>query len=338
MTEKTEHINLTAKELNELERADEGTALKFKKRIIAALPIVAALIHLLEYNYYPNYRLNTCTDVYNRFIGILLAAYAVAYILSFFSAKVYGYIYHKSAFYTVLMLLLTAYDFATLKTGKLALPYFPWVDSILNAMIEDREKLLDCVLHSLVLLFNGYFKGVIAGLICGIGAGWSKKISYWVYPVAKVLGAIPSTTYMPIVVMVAASLFQGAAFIIALGVWVPVTLTSMTGVQAVRKHYYEAAETLGTSKTGILFRVAIPAAMPNVFAGLTQGMSVACLTLVVAEMMGVESGLGWYVNWQKSWAAFAKIYGALIIICITFIITNGVLNLIKKRVLRWQKD
>ena len=153
MTEKTEHINLTAKELNELERADEGTALKFKKRIIAALPIVAALIHLLEYNYYPNYRLNTCTDVYNRFIGILLAAYAVAYILSFFSAKVYGYIYHKSAFYTVLMLLLTAYDFATLKTGKLALPYFPWVDSILNAMIEDREKLLDCVYNDKVVDF-----------------------------------------------------------------------------------------------------------------------------------------------------------------------------------------
>ena len=338
MSKEANHINLSSKELNELERADESSALRLTRRLIAALPIFVAIIHLLEYNYYPNYRLNTCTNTYNYFIGFLLIVYTVFYIISFISREIYDVVYHKSAFYTVLFFLLLAYDMATLKTGRLALPYFPWVDSILNAMIDDRVKLLDCVKNSLLLLFNGYFKGVVTGLVCGIGAGWSKKISYWVYPVTKVLGAVPSTTYMPIVVMVAASLFQGASFIIALGVWFPVTMTAMTGVQSVRKPYYEAARTLGTGKPGILFRVAIPAALPNIFAGLTQGMSVACLTLVVAEMMGVESGLGWYVNWQKSWAAFSKMYGAIIIICITFILTNGLLNLIKKRVLRWQRD
>lgn len=338
MEKEANHINLSSKELFELERADESSALRLIKRAAAGLPLIAGLMHLIEYNYYPNYRLNTCTPTYNYFIGVLMALYLVFYIVSFFSASVFEAVYHKAAFYTVLFLLLLIYDVATLKTGKLALPYFPWVDSILNAMIDDRVKLFDCVKHSLLLLFNGYFKGVIAGLICGIGAGWSKKIYYWVSPVTKVLGAVPSTTYMPIAVMVAASLFQGAAFIIALGVWFPVTMTAMTGVLSVRKHYYEAASTLGTGKAGILFRVAIPAAMPNIFAGLTQGMSVACLTLVVAEMMGVESGLGWYVNWQKSWAAFSKMYGAIIIICVTFILTNGLLNLIKKRVLRWQRD
>ncbi|MBQ7900616.1 MAG: ABC transporter permease subunit [Clostridia bacterium] len=128
---------------------------------------------------------------------------------------------------------------------------------------------------------------------------------------------------MPIVIMLVTSLFAGSSFIIALGVWFPVTLTAMTGVANVRKHYYEVAQTLGTGKAGVLFRVAIPAALPNIFSGLTQGMSVACLTLVSAEMMGGKTGLGWYVNWRKGWADFSKMYGAIIVICLTCIAATG---------------
>ena len=126
------------------------------------------------------------------------------------------------------------------------------------------------------------------------------------------------------------------AFLIGLGVWFPVTTSTMNGVQNVQKNFYEAAETLGTKKFGILMRVVVPASMPSIFTGLTQGMSIACLTLVVAEMMGVEAGLGWYINWQKGWGDFTKMYGAIILICLTFIAVNTILGFIKKRVLRWQ--
>jgi NitT/TauT family transport system permease protein len=66
-------------------------------------------------------------------------------------------------------------------------------------------------------------------------------------------------------------------------------------------------------------------------------MSIACTALMIAEMMGVEAGLGWYINWQRSWAEFAKLYGAVIIICITFFTVNAGLTFIKKRALRWKE-
>lgn len=332
------HKSVTLSELKELERKEITTTQKFIKRMISFLPVFVGILHLIEYNYIVNAKNYVSTNVYGGFIGILTIALSVWFIVSFFSAGVYDKLVYKSWFYTVLILVLLVYDYLTLKTATLQMPYFPWIDNVFNAMLSDKVKLADCVKNSLVLLFNGYFKGIIAGLICGIGAGWSKKIYYWVYPITKMLGAIPTTTYMPIVVMAASSLFKGSSFVIALGVWFPVTMTTMTGVSSVRTHFYEVAQTLGTGKCGILFRVVIPAALPSIFGGLTQGMSVACLTLVVAEMMGVESGLGWYINWQKGWAEFGKMYGAIIIICLTFIITNGILNVIKKRVLRWQKE
>ena len=332
-------LAVSLKELTELEqdRKKITPVQKVLSRIIAALPVIAGVLHLIEYLFVPNKGTNSCTFVYAYIVGIGVLVWGVLYIISFFRSELYETLKYKSALYTVLFILLTLYDIATLKTGTLIMPYFPWLDKIINSIIGDREKLLDSAINSLKLLFTGYAGGVLAGLICGIGAGWSKKVRYWVNPFVRILGAIPTTTYMPIIMILATSLFGGSAFLIGLGVWFPVTVSSLTGVSNINTHYYEVAETLGTSKAGILFRVVVPAAMPTVFGGLTQGMSVACITLMAAEMMGVESGLGWYINWQKGWAEFSKMYGAIIIICFIFVMVNSLLNVIKRYVLRWQK-
>ena len=56
----------------------------------------------------------------------------------------------------------------------------------------------------------------------------------------------------------------------------------------------------------------------------------------VAEMMGVKAGLGWYITWAKSWAAYNKMFAAIIIICIVFNIVTRVVELIRRHLLRWQ--
>lgn len=76
--------------------------------------------------------------------------------------------------------------------------------------------------------------------------------------------------------------------------------------------------------------------MPSILQGMTQGMSTACTALMIAEMMGVEAGLGWYITWAKAWASYNKMFAALIVICLLFTAVTKVLNMVKKRVLRWQ--
>ena len=291
--------------------------------------------------HYPKYAANKIaypiSNAYTIFIGIFAVVLFAYFIASFFLPQVYEKLLFKAPLYCVVFLLLGVYDFATLKVGALPLPYFPWIDRILTAIIEDGALLLRCIANSLVLLFTGFFIGTFAGLITGIGAGWSSKIHYWVMPLMKVLGPIPSTTWISVILILASSLFGGSVFMIALGVWYPVAMSAFNGVSNVAKSNFEVARALGVKNVGLVFKVAIPAAMPSIFNGITQGMSIACTALMVAEMLGVESGLGWYINWQRGWAEFAKMYAAVIIICLTFTVVNVVITFIKKRVLKWQE-
>lgn len=300
-------------------------------------PVMMGLIAMAEYLWLPNFESAASSNTYTYFLLILMTLWCSACVASLFKASVLAKVRYKAPFYTFVFVLLIIYDYLTLKTGRLMPPYFPSTDMILSSAIDDGAYILSCAYNSLKLLFTGYGIGAILGIITGILCGYNKKINYWIAPFLKLLGAIPSITWLPIVLVLAGSLFQGSVFVIALGVWFALTIASMTGINNIDKSYYEAAKTLGARNHQLILRIAIPCALPNIFQGLIQGMSSACTALLVAEMIGVESGLGWYITWKKSWAQFANMYAAIILICIIFIVVNCLLELIKKRVLRWQQ-
>lgn len=329
--------SLTKEKLFELESVPKTKFSIMKDYLICFLPIIIGILCLMEYYLVPNYEMNSITNIYGIFIGVFIVTLFIVFLISLKNKAIFVKLREKAPFYSLIFILLSIYDLLTLKTGKLMLPYFPWVDRVLNAMISDKTYLLDCVKNSLILLFTGYFTGAILGLITGIACGYNKKVNYWISPFMKLLGPIPSTTWLPIVMVIMTSLFKGAVFIIALGVWYAVTIATITGISNVDKSYFEAAKTLGANPRQLVFGIAIPYAMPNIFQGLTQGMSSACTSLLIAEMLGVESGLGWYITWQKSWAEFGKMYGAIVLICLTFIVVNFIMAQIRKHALKWQE-
>lgn len=303
------------------------------------LPIIFGIFAILEYLYFPNHQKNMkATPVYLYFLIFLLGLYLVFFIISFKNEKISDRLCYKSPLYAFVFAILIIYDLLTLKFAVLPLPYFAWLDMIMNSMISDKGFLLESTLASLKLLFTGYFIGAILGIITGILAGYYKKVDYWVDPFLKLLGPIPTTTWIPVVMVLATSLFGGAVFIIGLGVWFQTTLATMTGIKNVDKSYYEAAKTLGANENELVRKIAIPSASPNIFQGLISGMSSACTSLIVAEMLGVESGLGWYITWKSSWADYSSMYGAIIILALTFIIVNMILKKISSKALKWQKE
>lgn len=234
-------------------------------------------------------------------------------------------------------LLLCLWEIITSGLRLLPLPYFPSPAKVLQSLISDRALLFDSTWHSLILLVSGYALGVVAGLISGVCIGWSSQMRYWGMPVLKVVGPIPATAWIPLAMVVSPSALVSAAALIALTVWFPVTMLTASGISNTRASYLDVARTLGAGRGYLIFRVAVPAAVPNIFIGLFMGLGASFLTLVVAETVGVKSGLGWYVSWAQGWAEYGKVFAALVIMAAFFSTIMTVLFKVRDRVLVWQK-
>lgn len=233
--------------------------------------------------------------------------------------------------------LLALWDLITLKLAWMPLPFFPGPDAVFRALLDDRAMLLDSAYHSLLLLLGGYAAGAAAGLVTGVAIGWFRRLRYWGMPLLKLLGPIPATAYVPLAMALFPDSFVSGCVLIALAVWFPVAMLTTSGIANVPVSYLDVARTLGAGRIYLIFRVAIPAALPNIFLGLFMGLGAAFLTLIVAETVGVQSGLGWYLKWQQGYVEYAKVYAALLIMAVFF---SGLMTLLfraRDGVLVWQK-
>ncbi|MDR2128334.1 MAG: ABC transporter permease subunit [Burkholderiaceae bacterium] len=238
---------------------------------------------------------------------------------------------------TVLALLLSLWEILTAKTGVLAPPFFAPPSSLIEAYRDDYARLADSAYNSVKLLLEGVLWGTIVGFVIGVAIGWSRAINYWVHPVLRFLGPLPSTALLPIAFFFFPSSHAASVFLIALATGFPVAILSWSGVAGVNKAYYDVARTMGASEWFLIFRVAIPAALPQVFVGLFMGLGASFAVLVVAEMMGVKSGLGWYLTWAQGYAAYVNMYAGLLVMTIIFSSLISLLFIVRDRVLIWQK-
>jgi NitT/TauT family transport system permease protein len=303
---------------------------------LLALPVAASLalaLHFLVSKNEPPAEAHS----YTLLLCLTLGAGIVMMLIQPWWQGLRRWMRNMSPILAVAVLLLCVWEAITSGLRWLPLPYFPSPAGVLQSLINDRALLFDSTWHSLILLLGGYALGVIAGLISGICIGWSSPVRYWGMPVLKIVGPIPATAWIPLAMVVSPSAVFSAAGLIALAVWFPVTMLTASGISNTRASYLDVARTLGAGRAYLIFRVAIPAAIPSIFIGLFMGLGASFLTLVVAETVGVKSGLGWYVSWAQGWAEYGKVFAALIIMAAFFSTIMTVLFKVRDRVLVWQK-
>lgn len=232
---------------------------------------------------------------------------------------------------------LALWEVLTAKSGVLPMPFFAPPQALIEVYSEDWPRLGESVLNTLKLLGLGYFLGALTGFLVGVSIGWSRTVGYWVHPVLRLIGPLPPTALLPLTFYFFPSSYSAAVFLIALASGFPVAVLTWSSVASVNKSYYDVARTLGASNAFLVLRVAIPAALPQVFVGLFMGLGASFTVLVVAEMMGVKSGLGWYLTWAQGWASYVNMYAALIIMAVLFSSIITALFKVRDRALVWQK-
>lgn len=301
------------------------------------LPLLSALITVLFELLVPDSSLHKSADheYLVWFIVILTTIYEIVLLVG--SRNVRGVLLYKSAFYTAFFQVLNVFNLLTVKFAVLPVLYFPSLDRIFGVLISDSAFLGQCLLYTLRIQLSGWLLGVAAGICTGIAIGFSKRFRYWCQPLVRVLGPIPPTAWIPIVLVVFPSVIVASSFLIALAVWFPTTVLTSNGIANIKNSYFEVASTLGAGKNYSVFKVGIPAAMPFMFIGIFNGTCSSFITLVTAEMLGAKYGIGWYINWQKEMMSYANVYAGLIVMSLVCFVVISVLFKLRDRLLVWQK-
>lgn len=277
------------------------------------------------------------TDEFSIALMVIAATLAVAAVAARWLEPVATRLRSGAPWLIVIPLAIAAWEAVTAKFPVLPQPFFPPPQALIEVYTDDWQRLGTSVLHSLRLLGVGYLLGAATGFLLGVSLGWSRAVGYWVHPVLRLVGPLPATAWLPLAFFAFPSSWSASIFLIALATCFPITILTWSGVAGVSGAYYDVARTLGANGRFLVLKVAIPAALPHVFVGLFMGLGASFAVLVVAEMLGVKAGLGWYLQWAQGWASYANMYAALLVMAL---MCSGLITLlfrVRDHLLAWQR-
>ena len=135
----------------------------------------------------------------------------------------------------------------------------------------------------------------LIGVPLGLFMGWSKVFRDYSFPIVEILRPIPILAWVPLAILMFSGFESPVIFLATLASLFVTTINTMLGVQSIDPNYFRAAGCLGSSRWDILRHVVIPGALPFVFTGLQVSIGVAWFSLVAAEMVSGDFGLGYLI-------------------------------------------
>jgi NitT/TauT family transport system permease protein len=153
------------------------------------------------------------------------------------------------------------------------------------------------VLNSLRRVFAGF--GLAAGLAVTVGlvVGRFRLARQALMPPLEVLRPIPAVAWIPIAILLFASAEHSMIFITFIGAFFPILLSTVHGVEGIDRRLIYASLTLGAGPLDVFLEVILPGALPSIVTGLSIGMGTSWFSLVTAEMISGQFGIGYY-TWE----------------------------------------
>lgn len=193
------------------------------------------------------------------------------------------------------------------------------------------------VRDSLVRVAAGYSLALLFGIPIGIALGWYSSAARAINPVIQFLRPISPLAWIPVAIVLFGVSNSAAIFLIFLASFFPIVVATMNGVRNVPSMYLQAGRNFGLSAPALFSRVIFPAALPRVLTGLRVSLGVAWLVVVAAEMIAVNSGLGYLViDSRNAGKRYDLVIAAMLLIGVIGLALNTLVRLVERlRAVRW---
>jgi len=201
--------------------------------------------------------------------------------------------------------------------------------------VNANGKFITNIGMSLRRIFIGFGVAAVIGVAMGLAIGRYRFARDLMFPALEALRPIPAIAWVPISIMLWPDNEVSIVFITFIGAFFPILLNTVSGVQAVDKVLLRAGQCLGAKEPQLMWHVVLPGAAPQIFTGLAVGMGVAWVSLIAAEMISGQFGIG-YFTWEAySLISYAEIVLGMITIGLLGLVCSGLIRIVGKSAMPW---
>nr|WP_218008034.1 ABC transporter permease [Herbidospora sakaeratensis] len=228
-------------------------------------------------------------------------------------------------------------------------PYFPppsriatqfydmWLSGPASQLLL-TDGALDTFGPSLGRLLAGWVIAGVLGVALGVALGRIRGLAEYADPVLQFLRALPPPLLVPIFFVLFKIGTPTQLAVIVFGVIWPVLVNTTDGVRSVDKGFLETARVFQFSRYDILRRVILPSAMPKIFAGLRLSLSLALILMVVSELVGSNSGIGYSLLYAQQSYDYAGVWAHIVLLGVLGLLFNALFLVAEGRVLSWHAN
>jgi sulfonate transport system permease protein len=189
---------------------------------------------------------------------------------------------------------------------------------------------------TLYRVFLGFLLGGLLATLLGALTGYSRWMYRLIDPLLQALRNIPSLAWVPLFILWLGIYEPSKIALIAVGVFFPVYLNLMTGVQNVDRKLVEVGKAYRLNQFNLIWRVFLPATLPAYLVGLRGGLGLGWMFVVAAEIMGASRGLGFLLIDGQTTGRADIIIASIVLFAILGKLTDMLLDSLSKRLLYWQ--
>jgi NitT/TauT family transport system permease protein len=201
--------------------------------------------------------------------------------------------------------------------------------------VNQSSKFMLNVGVSMRRVLIGFFLAAIIGISLGIMIGRYRLVRSLTMPALEVFRPIPAIAWVPMAIMLWPSNEVSIVFITFLGAFFPILINTIHGVEEIDEVLFRAARSLGTKEKDLIIYVVIPGALQHIFTGLAVGMGVAWVSLIAAEMISGQFGIG-YFTWEAySLISYAEIALGMITIGILGLLCSKAIQICSRLATPW---
>ncbi|HLT98658.1 MAG TPA: ABC transporter permease [Burkholderiaceae bacterium] len=187
-------------------------------------------------------------------------------------------------------------------------------------------------------MFAGYAWALIFAIPLGLAMGRSKAVYDVFYPLVSLAYPMPKAALMPILMLWFGLGSFSKILVIAMGVSLPVLFHSYQGATRIEKKLVWTAQAMGMGPVRRLFRVVLPAALPEILIGCRVGVVMALIVMVSSEMIARQEGVGNLLFTSMDMAQYATVYAVILVLAVMGFVLDWIFERVRRYLTHWAES